>query len=275
MAQIIDPKKDLSDEIIKWEPGNIPCSKPFIHIVTSPSGSLTTQDEMNFIKTKSLIYSIFHTKAQYVHFELGYPKNAKWFEFLKDKWGDYSIFFISGYIEAIYPINEKDSKIMHIQVDAKTIDFDVRFRASTISSSSPSSLSSPKSTNAFAIRRNQYLDSSPRTRNTFTTESEKELRNDELTEDVDPNDDVVPIPNARGRKRGNDDDVAPTATDTQISTPISKTKKRQLSDLCDELYQTNINEPIDDVSAINDPVASVPVKSNTRGRKRGRGRGKK
>ena len=92
MAQIIDPKIDLNGEIIKWEPGNIPCSKPFIHIVTSPSGPLITQAEMNFIKMKLLIYSIFHTKARYVHFELGYPKNAKWFEFLNDKWGEYAIF---------------------------------------------------------------------------------------------------------------------------------------------------------------------------------------
>ena len=133
------------------------------------------------------------------------------------------------------------TKKVHIQVDAKTIDFDIRFRTSTISSSSPSSFSSPKSTNAFAIRRSQYLNSSPRN----TIESEKEH---ELTEDVDD---------------------ASTPTGTQIS----KTKKRQLSDLCDELHQTAINEPVDDVPpAINDPVANVPIKSSTRGRKCGRKR---
>jgi hypothetical protein len=247
MAQIIDMKTGLSGEIIKWEPENIPSSKPFVHIVTSPSGPLTAEADMNFIKTKSVIYSIFHTKPQNVYFELGYPKDAKWLEFLHDKWGEYAIFFISGYIEAIYPIDEKGSKIFHIQVDAKTIDYDVRFRTSSISSS-PSSLSSPKSTNAFAIRRNQNLESSPR--NILPIESEKEINNDGLTEDTNQN-----------------NVVAPTPTDTQVSTPISKGKKRQLSDLCDELHQTDINDPVADVAA---PVASAPGKNSTRGRKRGR-----
>ena len=47
MASIIDPKISPSGEVLNWDPTQIPCTKPFVHIVTSPSGTLITEDDMN------------------------------------------------------------------------------------------------------------------------------------------------------------------------------------------------------------------------------------
>jgi len=94
MACTLDLKKGSNNEILQWDPKEIPSTKPFVHIVTSPTDKLTTQDDTKFIKTKSLIYSAFHQNARYVNFEVGYSKTAKWFDHLDDKWNDYSNFFV-------------------------------------------------------------------------------------------------------------------------------------------------------------------------------------
>jgi hypothetical protein len=172
------------------------------------------QDDVYFIKTKSLVYSVFHSNARYINFEIGYSVQAKWFEYLKDRWNDYSSFYIGGFIEGIYSVNEKGYKTVYIQVDARSIDYDQRYRTSTTSttsSNSPSVSSSPKSQNAFALRRSKVSRS-------FPSEPAEKVNN-ESSEDAN----LILI----------DDD---------ISTPARSPKKRQISDLCDELDQTSINK---------------------------------
>ena len=63
MACIIEPKIGSDGEYIKWDPTQIISTKPFVNIVTSASEPMMTFDSMNFVKTKSLIYSPFHQEA--------------------------------------------------------------------------------------------------------------------------------------------------------------------------------------------------------------------
>ena len=62
MACILEPKIGQDGEILKWDPAEIPSTKPFINIATTPSETLSTHGDMNFVKTCSQIYSIFHEK---------------------------------------------------------------------------------------------------------------------------------------------------------------------------------------------------------------------
>lgn len=240
MACIVDPKTSLTGEVLRWEPDNIPSSKPFVNIVTSPLGQLVTQDGIHFVKTKSLIYSVFHSSAKYVNFEIGYSVQAKWFEYLKDKWSEYSSFYVGGFVEGIYSTKEKGNETIYIQVNAKSIDYDPRFRMSTNSSGFPSASTSPKSQNAFALRRSKVP------RNVPSEPAEK--LDDESTN-------LTSIPS------------------TPTKTPTRTSKKRQLSDLCDELDKSDANE-----SDNNESDESIEEdKRQERGRvlRRGRGRGKK
>ena len=107
MACVLEPRIDNDGIALEWDPNQIPATKPFINIATSAYGRLSTYDSMNFIKTQSLIYSSFHQTPQYVNFDIGYTKDAKYLECLKDKWNDYANFFIGGFIEAIYSAEEK------------------------------------------------------------------------------------------------------------------------------------------------------------------------
>jgi len=86
---------------------------------------------------------------------VGYPTDAKWFEFLSDKWNDFSNFFVGGFFEAVYTTTEKSSSTTatYIQVDAKSIDYDTRFRAANTSTSNEKSALSSQKSNAFAQRR--------------------------------------------------------------------------------------------------------------------------
>ena len=251
MARIIDPKTNLSGEVLRWEPDSIPSSKPFVNIITSPSGQLITQDDVHFIKTKSLIYSVFHSSAKYVNFEIGYSVQAKWFEYLKDRWSEYSSFYIGGFVEGIYCVNEKGNKTIYIQVDAKSIDYDPRFRTSTNSSGSPSVSLSPKSQNAFALRRSKVshrISSEP---------AEK------VDSESSENTNLILI-----------DDYT---SSNSMKTPTRTPKKRQLSDLCDELDNDK-----SDIDESNDNESNESIRPNKHqergrglGRGRGRGRGKK
>lgn len=222
-----------------WEPNNIPTSKPFINIITSPLGQLVTQDDVHFIKTKSSVYSVFHPNARQINFEVGYSAHAKWFEYLKEKWNDYMSFYIGGFIEGVYSVNEKGQKVVYIQVDAKSIDYDPRNRTSPNSSNSPIS-SSPKSSNAFALRRNKISHISS------SEPAEKEVyeRNNESNKDRN----TISI----------DDDVP-----NSIRTP----KKCQLSDLCDELDQAVIDEDGPNDEIIDEPIVVDKIsKVNKKGR---------
>jgi hypothetical protein len=111
----MEPKVGPTGEHLKWEPMNIPAAKPFVNISTSPEEALSTDEtSMNFVKTRSLVYSAFHSTARYVNFEVGYSKDAKWLGSIDDKWNDFSNFFVGGFLEAIYSINDKT----YIQIDA-------------------------------------------------------------------------------------------------------------------------------------------------------------
>ena len=154
MACILEPRLGRNGEVLKWDPANIPSTKPFINIVTSPQESLSTCNDMNFIKTRSLIYSSFHKTARYVNFDIGYSTESKWLEYLKDKWNNYANFFVSGFFEAIYSTKEKNSDVTYAQVDAKLIDYDPRFY--NPSNSSQSSKPTSPITNAFSQRRDSF-----------------------------------------------------------------------------------------------------------------------
>src|SRR5215211_4016676 len=116
MACILDLKTSQSGEVLQWDPAQIPSTKPFVHIVTSASGPLITQDNMYFVKTKSLIYSAFHPNSRYVNFEISYSKDAKWLDYLNDKWNDYANFFVGGFLEAIYSTDEKGLSTVYAQI---------------------------------------------------------------------------------------------------------------------------------------------------------------
>lgn len=148
MASVIKPQLDENGECLKWEPANIPSNKPFLNITTSAYNLLTSTDVMNFIKTKTLVYSPFHPEARYVHFEIGYSKESKWLNHLADKWNEFANFFVAGFFEAVYTTNE----VTYVQVDAKLIDYDTRFRNPS-HKPVPTASKSP-SANAFAQRRN-------------------------------------------------------------------------------------------------------------------------
>src|SRR5947207_220220 len=128
MACKIEPKLNQDGEPIKWDPEQIPGTKPFVKIVTSAYEKVATFDNMRFVKTRSLIYTPFHKEARYVNFEIGYSEEAKWLEYLNDKWAEYANFFVAGFFEGIYTSTEKGSMITLVQVNAKIIDYDVRFR---------------------------------------------------------------------------------------------------------------------------------------------------
>ncbi|CAB4443208.1 unnamed protein product [Rhizophagus irregularis] len=62
---------------LEWDLATIPSTKPFMHICTTPYDSLTSFEDMNFVKTRSSIFSSFHKDTHSVHFEIGYSKSSK------------------------------------------------------------------------------------------------------------------------------------------------------------------------------------------------------
>ena len=58
MATVMDPKLGENGEHLKWNPTNIPLSKPFINVTTSACEPVSTDGDMHFVKTKSLLVSI-------------------------------------------------------------------------------------------------------------------------------------------------------------------------------------------------------------------------
>ena len=73
----MEPKIGPNGEHLKWEPMRIPAIKPFANISISAEEPLSTDETMNFVKTKSLIYSLFHSPSCYINFEVGYSKDVK------------------------------------------------------------------------------------------------------------------------------------------------------------------------------------------------------
>jgi hypothetical protein len=299
MAIIMHPKLGENGEHLKWKPTNIPPSKPFVNVVTSASEPVSTDSDMHFVKTKSLVYSPFHKESRYINFEVGYNKNAKWLDHIHDKWAEYANFFVAGFLEAIYSSAGKT----FAQIDAKSIDFDVRFRHPN-TPGQPMISPNRSSNNAFAQRRSQpILDNSPSTpKSTFISRTNsivmEEGQNDTSDSDLpmeEVNVDPIIIHDNPKDQSANDDELSrfmeyyknfkaqesqgqdssltskpfylDTSTITQSSseqTPVRKTRKRQLSDLCDD----EPKEPED----VNE---SAPAIKQKRTGGRGRGRGKK
>lgn len=157
MACILDPKIDSNGQHLEWAPATIPFTKPFMHICTIPYDSLTSFEDMNFVKTRSSIFSSFHKDTRSVHFEIGYSKSSKWFESIKDKWNKYTNFYIKEFLEAVYLSSEKNTETTYAQVDVKIIDFDVKSSQQNTSTFSPQSTSTKSVNNAFTKRRSQIL----------------------------------------------------------------------------------------------------------------------
>ena len=273
MACVFDPKTNPSGEVLKWDP---PHTKPFVHFVTSASEPLTTQNNVNFVKTKSLIYSAFHPTARYINFDVGYSKDAKWLDSLNDKWSDYANFFVGGFLEAIYSINEKGLNTVYIQIDAKFIDYDIRFRTST--SNFQSVTPSPKpSTNAFAARRaKQSSDSLTTPKPAIPTVTTQEADDNYNTTSTDYDKE------SQGSQRNFSSTKSTPTTPTPITpAPISPTlrTKRQLSDFCnDDDEPTNdepTDEPADEPKSNNKKGKGEKGRGGGRGGRGGRGKGKK
>src|SRR6185437_4124544 len=128
MATIMEPKLDQNGEPLPWDPTTIPSTKPFVNISTTAYEPLTTFENMNFVKTRSSIYSSFHRTSRSVNFEVGYLKDAKWFESLNEKWTEFSTFFVAGFLESVYEQDSTNTESIFAQIDAKIIDYDPRFR---------------------------------------------------------------------------------------------------------------------------------------------------
>lgn len=213
----MEPKKGPSGEYLKWEPTEIPSTKPFVNISTAPEEPLSSYENMNFIKTKSLVYSPFHPTSRNVNFDIGYSKDAKWLEPINDKWDNYSSFFIGGFFEAVYPENNK----IYAQIDAKLIDFDVRFR----NQSSSNSVTSPvkasanaASVNAFALRRSKSS-ASPTTSRSVSRSESVAINN---TQDDDSDEEIKKFQKSR-----------------QTSNSSTPTRKHKLSNLYDSEEEPN------------------------------------
>ena len=241
MASKIDPKTNPSGEPVKWRPSNIPSTKPFVTIVTTAYEKITSFDTMNFVKTRSLLYTPFHKEARYVNFEIGYCKESKWLEFANDKWTNYANFFVSGYFEAVYTSNEKGSLITYAQIEAKLIDFDARFRHPVSTSESLASSSKSLSRNIFAQKRTKSSDSPRTPKNNPSNIDEADIT--EITEKQE---------NEIENIESDDDGI--------------QSKKRKLSELCDSEKE---EEPK------NKSPKGSGKRREERGRPRTRGRQKK
>lgn len=256
MACVIKPHLGPSGEYTKWELTTIPSNKPFVSIVTGASEPLSSSDDlnMNFVKTKSLVFSPFHSNARYINFEIGYSKDAKWLDHLANKWNEFANFFVSGFLEAIYSINEEGgSTITYIQVDAKLIDYDIRFRTSS-SPHDPSILPKSPTSNAFAQRRAKVSSSSPTTPKSTVSRSTSVITHN--TQKTTSNTSI--------NQEDSTSDLCNELESTQLSTnqtlnksesepTTASTHKRKLTDLC------------------NDVESDVPEPDNKKG---GRGRGR-
>jgi hypothetical protein len=264
----MEPKKDLNDINIPWNPISIPASKPFVNIYTTAYEPITSLDDMNFVKTRSTVYSTFHKNSRIINFDIGYSKQAKWFESLSDKWNEYSNFCVSGFLEDVYSINENnkpDTEVTYAQINAKIIDYDIRFRQQKNLALNTQS-ASPKSTNVFTKRKlfyeNQHSSNSSSAiiTNPLPTTPQNES-NDKSSDDesvlILSNPATPTTPTTRTR--------TPTTPTTQTHTPTTPTtrtrtrKRRQLSDLCDTPSEDNDEMEDNDETKDDDQIKDVPI----------------
>lgn len=234
MANVIEPRLGRNNEPEEWDPSKIPSTKPFMRIVTSAYEPVTTFNNMKFVKTRSLVYTPFHKEARYINFEVGYPKDAKWFEYLNDKWASYANFFVTGFFEAIYTAVENTSTVTYVQIDAKIIDYDARFRHPSSDNRVASSPVSP-SKNIFAQRRSKFS-----SEDFHQTSKSSISRNDSIIMEDAQNESDKDL--EEDTTKMNED---PMSIVNDKSTPK---KKRQLSDLCntDDESDLSANKSIEE-----------------------------
>lgn len=310
MACKMEPRLDQNGEPIKWNPEHIPPSKPFIKIVTSAYEPMTTFNNMRFVKTRSLIFTPFHKEARYINFEVGYSQESKWLEFVSDKWANFANFFVVGFLEAIYTAIENGSPITYVQIDAKIIDYDARFRHPSKPIDNHSTPFSSPTTNIFAQRRSSG--NSPNTKksailrnnsiimedagNNYSDKEDEEGEEEEegvegeegeegKSQDVIMINDEESTRTTRSYKsfksqesQEQEQQTSPITTaqssSNQISTPTRQRRKRQLSDLCDMIDEPN--QPIDETNQSYNKRGGGGRGRGVRGVRRGRrGRGKK
>ena len=270
MACIMDPKVGPNGEHLKWEPTEIPSTKPFVNIVTTASEPMLTFDSMNFVKMKSLIYSPFHKEARYVNFEIGYARDATWLEYLNNRWTEYANFFVGGFLEAIYSSGEKGTTTTYAQINAKMVDYDTRLKTSNSNVQSPV-VSPNSSTNVFARKRtSNSLPSSPKSSksailrtdsiNSDTMQDVQEVSDDDIEDADDLSESIVTRTHIDIDESTANDGLAKFSSSQTSSASTTQTRKpkRQLSDLC------NVTE-----EPINKPKRTYNRKG--RGRKVGRG----
>ena len=115
MAIIMEPRKDSNSKNVPWNSTTIPPSKPFVNICTTAYEPVASVDDLNFVKTRSSIYSSFHKNARTINFDIGYPKEAKWFE----------THSIADYLDEFKPVNARFvknlSEGLHIRLDPDTL----------------------------------------------------------------------------------------------------------------------------------------------------------
>ncbi|RIA79938.1 hypothetical protein C1645_839596 [Glomus cerebriforme] len=282
MAHVIEPKIGPNGEYLKWEPTEIISTKLFVNIFTTATEPLSTFENINFVKTRSLIYTLFHSIAKYVNFEIGYQKDSKWLESITEKWKDYASFFIGSFIEAIYTLDKQT----YIQINVKLINYDVRFHQSNTSNQSITSLtnqsisvftmrinksaspSTPKLSSTNTITMNDYIPNSRSSTITMNVSTPKLLRTNSITmDDVQKSNDDIPNKDFIKETDSIVIDDNESASQSATLTSNFRQKKHQLSDLCnseDEFINEFDNESVNDLNPIDTP------KNNKRG-KGGRG----
>ncbi|GBB89684.1 hypothetical protein RclHR1_16470003 [Rhizophagus clarus] len=265
MACILEPKIDSNGQHLEWDPATIPSTKPFVHICTTPYNSLTSFEGMNFIKTRSSIFSSFHKDARSVNFEIGYSKSSKWFESIKDKWTKYTNFYIGGFLEAVYSSNEKNTETTYVQIDAKIIDYDIKSTQQNASTSSPQSTSTKSINNAFTKRRSQSLTNSLMKPSTISKYKGPFVLSTQKPGDVST-DSVITIDDVKNDDYPEDSQVDSVAIDNyldnestlqshnSISSLLKHTtrSKKHLSDLCKDDKTDNQDDDDDQQEEPND-----------------------
>jgi hypothetical protein len=241
---------------------------------------------MNFVKTRSLVYSPFHSTARNINFKVGYWKDAKWLESINDKWSEYANFFVGGFLEAVYSSNDKT----YAQIDAKMIDYDARFRNPQLATSTASQKTP---VNAFALRRNDSVTpTTPKSVSSVVADDTQVPNNEKNSIIIDDGDSA---------SRSIDDnefskfifyykkfqqETQSSSTDSHPSitpiTPIRQSKKRQLSDLCesddnsDKNFDSDNNINNDPADTLDKNPANDSASTNDKTEKGGKGgRGKR
>jgi hypothetical protein len=217
---------------------------------------------MRFVKTRSLIYTPFHKEARYLNFEIGYAKESKWLEYVNDKWTNFANFFVAGYFEAVYTVYEKGSPVTYVQIEAKAIDYDARFRHPGSSLENIKSSPASPSTSVFAQRRDKL--SSPQTLNRRNDSSIMEDDDVIITEDMQEEE-------ISDKEYDLDEEnVLDEDKDGDKSTiPHKSKKKRKLSDMCASGSETDEKN-----QSYNKKESRSGRGGRGRGGRGGRGRGR-